>query len=253
MLFECKIDETQQGQDLDEREYVPVPSFGAAVSAGFGQAYADGVLSLARAVIDARETLPKGIYNVCVKREWSQRLSFLAYACEHPSRRKRTHMDVEKMVNDWLPLIVQLATAHDIDESDQASARLDEMLLPVIAAPVSEIREFYQKLVTTMKADPRVPWSIWRLFEFWGTNVLDKIDKEETIGLKTELAKKIAEHSFEQIPRSDWIDSMVGALQWRHPEKLKEVETALEKGHKPRVKGRESCLFLEVDQVQVML
>ena len=238
--IECHIDERDQDPD-------------APISVSFGEEYCANVLSLARAVIDARETLPRGIYQMCMKREWSERLSLLAYACEHPTRRKRVSMDVEKMVDDWLPLIVKLATAHDIDETDAASSKLDEMLLPVIAAPVAEIRQFYRTLVERMKADKQVPWSVWRLFEFWGTNVLDKINKEETIGLKTELAKRIAEHSFEQIPRTDWIDSMVGALQWRHPEKLEQIEGALKSGHKPRVRGKESCLFMAVGEHEVML
>ena len=51
---------------------------------------------------------------------------------------------------------------------------------------------------------------------------------------------------------------MTGALKWRSPEKLKEVEAALDAGHKPRVKGKESCLFMEIDKgdntkVEVML
>ena len=218
-----------------------------------GLTYAESISSLARAVIDARENLALGITDVCTKHEWMHRLSFMAYACEHPSRRKRIAMDVEKMVENWLPLIRQLATAHDIDERDSASSQLDEYLTPIIAAPVAQIREFYRELVKRMKADPSIPWAVWRLFEFWGTNVLDKIEREEVIGLKTELAKRIAENSFEQIPRADWIASMVGALQWRDPEKLGQIDEALKSGHKPRVRGKESCLFMEVGGHEVML
>ena len=57
----------------------------------------------------------------------------------------------------------------------------------------------------------------------------------------------------EQIPREDWVNSMIGALQWRNPEKLEEIDAKLEAGHKPRVRGKESCLFMEVDGVEVML
>ena len=162
-------------------------------------------------------------------------------------------MDVQQMVESWLPLIRQLATAHDIDERDSASSQLDEYLTPIIAAPVVQIREFYRELVKRMKADQSVPWATWKMFEFWGTNVLDKIEREEIVGLKTEIAKRIAEHSFDQIPKSDWIASMVGALQWRNPEKLEQIEGALRDGHKPRVRGKESCLFMEVGGHEVML
>ena len=44
--------------------------------------------------------------------------------------------------------------------------------------------------------------------------------------------------------------SLVHALQWRSPEKLAKVKDAVVKaqaaGEKPRLRGRESCLFLEV-------
>ncbi len=239
MILECCIDERDQDPDI------PIPTKAV-------ETYAVGVESLARAVIDAREYM-LGIAEYCHKHEWMHRLSFLAYACEHPSRRKRTTMDVTKMVDIWLPLIKKLAVAHDIDERDTVSSKLDEYLTPIIAAPVVQIREFYRELVRQMKVDPTVPWAVWRLFEFWGENVLDKIEKEEVIGLKTELAKRIAENSFAQIPPEDWINSMVGALQWRHPEKLEQIDGALKAGHKPRVRGKESCLFLAVGESEVML
>lgn len=243
MEFECQIDERDQDPD-------------APVSVSFGEKYAESASSLARAVIDARENMASpsfGFLPMVHKWEWTHRLSCLAYACEHPSRRKRTPMDVEKMIEDWLPLIKKLATAHDIDERDAASSALDEKLLPVIAAPVTQIREFYRGIVKRMKEDKSFPWVVWKLFEFWGTTVLDKIEKEEVVGLKTELARRIAENSFEQIPREDWIASMVGALQWRDPDKLKEIDKALSSGHKPRVRGKESCLFMSVGESEVML
>lgn len=245
MLFQCKIDETEQGTKMLEEE-PPYPTKAM-------NYFVNESLSLARSVIDIRENIPLGFMAFSQKQEWAHRLSFLAFACEHPSRRKRTAMDVEKMVETWLPLIVKLATAHDIDERDSASSQLDEYLTPIIAAPVSQIRTFYRELVKRMKADPSVPWSVWKLFEFWGENVLDKIEKEEVIGLKTELAKRIAENSFAQIPAEDWINSMVGALQWRDPAKLEKIQGALESGHKPRVRGKESCLFIEVAGMEVML
>jgi hypothetical protein len=210
--------------------------------------------SLAREVINIRENIPLGFYSYCMKRDVAYKyLSWIAYACENPTRRKRATMDVPKMIDAWVPLIKQLAVAHDVDEKDAASSALDEHLAPILAAPVSQIREFYRGLVERLKADHAVPWAVWRLFETWGENVLDKITKEEELGLKTELAQKIAKRSIEQIPLEDWVASMVGALQWRSPEKLKEIEAKLDEGHKPRVRGKESCLFLEVAGAEVML
>ena len=208
--------------------------------------------SLARETINARETMA-GFYKVIIRQELGPYVSLLAYGCENPSRRRRTKMDVDKMVETWLPLVKQLATAHDVDEKDAASSALDEHLLPVIAVPVGQIRKFYRKLVVAMKADPAMPWAVWRLFEFWGTNVLDKITREEEAGLKRELATKIAERSMQQVRREDWVNAMAGALEWRSPEKLAEIDDKLASGHKPRVRGKESCLFLDVGGSEVML
>lgn len=249
VYFECKIDETQQGDLEDE-----VQEHLAQKANTVAEKLIDGAVSLARSVIDMREQIPLGYYHYSVKSDLMKMLSFLAYACEHPSRRKRKPMDVAQMIETWLPLIKKLAMAHDVDEKDLASSQLDDLLLPVIGAPVAQIREFYRGLTDGLKTDPEVPWAVWKMFDFWGENVLDKIHKEETVGLKTELAKRIAERSMEAVPREDWVMSMVGALQWRSPEKLKQVEKALDAGHQPRVRGKESCLFLQVgESVEVML
>jgi hypothetical protein len=218
-----------------------------------GEKFAASYDSLAGAVIDSREILALGLFPIIMHYVLGDRLSFMAYGCEHPARRKRVSMDIQKMVDGWVPQIKKLALAHDIDEKDAASSAMDELLLPIIGAPVKEIREFYRALTANLKEDKTVPWAIWKLFDFWGTNVLENINKEEMIGLKTELARRIAESSMEQIPREDWINSMIGALQWRSPEKLAEIDTALAAGEKPRVKGKESCLFLEVGGKEVML
>jgi hypothetical protein len=218
-----------------------------------GQKFAAQAESLARAVIDSRETLTLGLFPIIMRQTFGTLLSFLAYGCEHPTRRKRTSMDVEKTIDAWVPLIKKLAIAHDIDEKDAASSELDSHLLPVIAAPVAEIRKFYRKLTKRLKTDVTIPWAVWRLFEFWGQNVLDRIEKEEVEGLKKELALRIAENTVKQIPQEDWLNAMLGALQWRSPEKLKEIEAGLEAGHKPRVRGKESCLFLSVGEAEVML
>ena len=209
--------------------------------------------SLARELIGLREYIPLGAYPLEIERELRDTLSLLAYAVEHPTRRKRTKMDVQKMIADWLPLVKQLSLAHDVDEKDAASSRLDELILPILAAPVGQIRQFYRGLVDAMKADPQVPWAVWKLFEFWGVNVLDKISREEVVGLKKELAGRIAEMSVDLIPREQWLNSLVGALQWRSPEKLEQIEAALESGVKPSLVGKESCLFMRVGEHEVML
>lgn len=236
----CKIDETEQ-TDLRAAENKVL-------------AFAADYDSVARAVIDAREILSISFFQMTLKNDLGDYLSLFAYGCERPSRGlKRTRMDVDAMVKAWVPQIKKLALAHDIDEKDAASSALDELLSPIIAAPVSQLREFYKKLTAAMKADKEVPWSLWKLFDFWGTNVLDKITTEQELVLKKEIASRIAERSIAAVPPQDWVDSMIGALMWRAPEKLEEIEENLKSGAKPRVRGKESCLFLQVGNSEVML
>ena len=53
----------------------------------------------------------------------------------------------------------------------------------------------------------------------------------------------------EQDAKDQLPDAMIRALQWRSPEKLEQVKEVVAKekaaGRKTRLKGRESCLFLE--------
>lgn len=231
----------------------------AVAGLAFIKGIVEGKESLARVLIDAREDISLALYSVSVKWDAGNYTALLSYACQVPTHRKRTKMEVDRMVETWFPLIVKLAVAHDVDEKDAASAELDEHLMSVIAAPIGQIRDFYRKLTGRLKADPSVPWAVWRLWEAWGETVLDKISREEIIGLKKELAERIADRTMQDIPLSDWRESMVNALQWRSPEKLEEVNAALSSGAKPRVRGRQSCLFLELEkpdgqlQAQVML
>lgn len=236
----CKIDETEQTELQAAKNKV--------------SAFVENYDSVARAVIDGREVISISLFQMALKNDIGDYLSLFAYGCERPSRgKKRIRMDVDAMVKQWLPLIKKLALAHDIDEKDAASSALDELLTPVIASPVDQLRDFYKKLTAAMKADKEVPWSLWRLFDFWGTNVLDQITSQQELVLKKEIAGRIAERSIIAVPPQDWVDSMIGALMWRSPEKLQEIEEKLEQGAKPRVRGKESCLFLQVGESEVML
>lgn len=228
--FICKIDETKQVEDI-------------------GKNLASKYDSVAEAVVQMRESIPLGYYQYWIRRELADFLCLIAYGCERPSRGiRRIPVDVETMVVKWKEQIIKLAVAHDVDEKDTASSKLDELLTPLIGAPVAQIRTFYRRLTDELKADKAVPWAVWRMFDYYGANVLDKITAEKELELKKELAAKIAQHSIKEIPMEDWIQSMVGALMWRDSEKLEAIDAALEAGAKPRVKGKESCLFLQVGE-----
>jgi hypothetical protein len=198
---------------------------------------------ITRAVINSREFLSLSMYEWVIGKIFSHFAASLYYASGYGgvrvSRKIKKPMDIDKMIAAWVPLVKQLATAHNIDERDLASSSLDEYLTPLIAAPVAQIRDFYRRLIQALKDDSTIPWAVWKLFEVWGREVLDKITSEQEVKLKTEIAERIARSSINKIPVEDWVQSMVGALQWRSPETLEKVEKAIEAGETPRVRGKD--------------
>jgi hypothetical protein len=76
------------------------------------------------------------------------------------SRKKRTPMDIPKMIELWQEVVVGLALAHDKDEADRFEARVNDLLTPILAAPIKQVREFAYLLADTLESDRRVPlWS----------------------------------------------------------------------------------------------
>ncbi len=182
--------------------------------------------------------------------------ALLMYAVEQPSRRPRTLMDVEDLVQRWVPIIRGLATAHDKAPLDQCEFEMEQHLTPLLMAPVKQIRAFYEALVIALKTDPTIPFFVWVWFESWGEVILKRAPDGEVKALKTVLATEIAEMVEEDV-RPDLKRAIAGALQWRSEESLGKIKSAVEAGGKARMVGRESCLFLEVDvegqPVRVML
>ena len=156
-------------------------------------------------------------------------------------------MDVDELVKRWHETIVGLAMAHDKDGVDRYESAVEECLSPILTAPVKQLREFGPKLLKSLKADTSVPYLIWRAYEVW-IDQMDKATDEDIVTLKKDLAadivKMVEEDAKAQLP-----DAMVRALMWRSPdtlEKVKEVVTEEKAaGRSVRIKGRESCLFLE--------
>lgn len=164
-------------------------------------------------------------------------------------RKKRTLMDVDMLVERWRKVVVGMCTAHDKDEADRQEAAIEECLTPILAAPIKQIREFYPKLLAALKNDPAVPFLVWRSYEVWVDIVISKAPDEDIKQLKTALAKEIVD-MVEPDVRDQLPEAMIRALQWRAPETLEEVKATVveeqKKGNKARLRGRESCLFLEV-------
>ena len=247
----CSIDEENLEPPFEKMLAKATPEQATKI----GKVFAGGYDTVASAVIDSREILTLSIWPLILKMQFGDKLlGWLAYSFEHPGHgRRKEPMDVQEMVGKWIPLVKQLALAHDVDEKDLASSTLDDLLREVITAPVKQIREFYRELTAALKKDKTVPWALWKLFNFWGENVLNNLETEQEKVLRGELAQQIAERSMEQIPVKDWVDSMIGSLMWRSPEKLEQIKASLDEGHKPRVRGKESCLFLKVGEAEVML
>lgn len=161
-------------------------------------------------------------------------------------------MDVDAQVTKWLEVIVGLGTAHSKDDVDGFDYQLDDLYEPVLAAPVAQLREFYRQLSIALKKDSRVPYIVWRSWETWSTQILDAAPDQDVIELRESLARDIAER-VEKDVQPDITDAIFNALKWRPAEQLEAVQRELREGKKPRVRGRESCLYLEVGDALVML
>jgi hypothetical protein len=174
------------------------------------------------------------------------------------SHRGKRFMDVDKLSSKWVEAIAGMCTAHDKDTYDRHDAMADELLSPILASPIKQVREFYPALQAKLRADPRIPFLVWIGFEAWGEMMVKGAADEGILRLKKKLAADIAalveKPAAEQLP-----EAIKRALCWRDPEVLQEVKTALKDGAKPKLVGRQSCLFLECqprgkkEKVSVML
>ncbi len=176
----------------------------------------------------------------------------MAYAVEHHSRRRRTPVDVPAIVAAWVPIIRGLGAAHSKEELDRCEFEMEKHMTPLLSAPVKQLREFYAGLVDALKADPQVPFFIWSMFDAYHQVIVKKASDAEVLQLKKDLAQEIAD-LVEADVRPDIGKAIAAALQWRAPEQLEQVRSAVKAGAKPRLTGRESCLFLEVGDALVML
>ncbi len=221
-----------------------------------------------RSLMLAAYSVPKDLYIKGIPREepkwleWEARICdgsaayhlrqlgcLVTYADENSggTRKGKVKMNVDVLVESWMRLVVGLATAHTKDEADRYEAAVEECLGPILAAPVAQIRTFAFALAARLEADPKVPYLVHRAFAAW-VEMMKSAPDEEVKVLKTALAKEIVD-MVEDDAKRDLPAAMVRALQWRGPEDLEKVKGVVERekaaGRKVRLKGRESCLFLE--------
>ena len=163
-------------------------------------------------------------------------------------RNRKLIMDVDDLVNKWHVAVVALALAHDKDEADRVEASIESCLSPLLSAPIKQIREFAPKLLEALKNDLKVPFLVWRGYERWIERVVAFAPDAGVRELKTELARQIAEIVEEDL-KPQLGEALVRALQWRSPEQLEKVAAVVqsekEQGRAPRLRGKESCLFME--------
>jgi len=245
-MFVCSIDETQQGHHdslggLGTWRDMPMMLWSIAKFATD--------LHVARSFPVAGEKYPP----------FDKFRSLFMYRM-HPEypRGRRTRMNVQEMVDRWVPIVRGLSAGHDKEEIDRCEFEMERHIMPMLAAPVAQLREFYAQLVKALKADRTIPMFVWTLFESWGEAILKKAPDGEVITLKKSLALRIADMVEKDI-HADLKEALVGALQWRGENQLQAIEAGLKTGEsKPRLRGKESCLFLVVNEgtdreAQVML
>lgn len=188
-----------------------------------------------------------GMVNICKHlgfRKLRTNDCLFYYGLTNYSRKRKTPVDVPKAIADWKAVIVTLATAHDKEAIDAAEFKMDELLTPLLTAPVADLRAFHSGLTEALRADKQVPFFIWSVFNAWGKGVLEKCEaKPELQRLRKKLANEIAEMVDDEV-RPDISKAIAGALMWRDPDTLKAIKSDIEAGARPRLQGRESCLFL---------
>lgn len=260
--FVCNIDETQQDPAREPLDRFLTPKMGDGAEAV--PVYALSMLALEsnrvgiRTLLLSAYEIPRIFYAAdglasIMPGSAAQRIRdlgcMLFYGDEHPhtGRRKRPPMNIDEMVKNWHTAVVGLAVAHDKDSVDRFEASIEQCLTPILTAPIKQLREFAPRLLESLRADPAVPYLVWRAYEVWVEQMNDAPD-EEVIELKRGLAKDIVD-MVEEDSKAQLPEAMIRALMWRSPEKLGKVRqvVAEEKaaGRKTRLKGRESCLFLE--------
>ena len=153
--------------------------------------------------------------------------------------------DLDALVNRWRETIVALCLAHDKDAVDAAEFGMDDLLTPLITIPGSQLKTFWSSLRKALENDQRTPFFVWKFFRVWEGGILAHAEEVGPVELKRELAGRIAA-MVEQSVKPDIMEAITGALQWRSAETLEKVEGTIKRGGRARLKGRESCLFLEI-------
>lgn len=172
---------------------------------------------------------------------WGMQAGRMTSRGVHPVR-------VDELVKRWHQAIVGMATAHSRDDYDAHDFKADDLMQPLLTAPIRQVRQFWVRLQRSLRSDPQVPFFIWSSFAAWGKVVVKgACDDERALELRDQMAADIA--AIVAVPVQDQLQEAIArALRWRDAETLGKVREALDAGAKPRMVGRQSCLFLEVGE-----
>lgn len=195
---------------------------------------------------------PRLMLAFTVSRQLESVAVLLQYGSQHPARSRRTPVDIPALVAEWCDCIAGLATSHLPSEHTRSDFRTDDLLMPLLACPVKQLREFAGALASALEKDERIPYLVWRPFAEYLRNALANKAVDEVIELKSALAREIAE-AVEKDVQPQLVDAITGALRWRAPETLQKVKTAVKAGASAKLTGKQSCLFLECAGELVML
>ena len=76
------------------------------------------------------------------------------------------------MVTGWHQAILAMSTGHAKATVDRAEFAIEELMLPLLAAPVKQLREFWNELERTLQADPLVPFVVWKTMTLYGKGIV---------------------------------------------------------------------------------
>ena len=103
-------------------------------------------------ILEMANTIPKP------QSKFREMLILVWYCCTQiSSRKRRSLMDIPAMVQGWISVVVATSTGHDKETVDHAEFAIEELMAPLLTAPVKQLRVFWQQLEQALKADPPRP------------------------------------------------------------------------------------------------
>lgn len=168
--------------------------------------------------------------------------------CSNRKMRTMDDTELQTLAERWVESLVAMSTAHDHEDRSRMDETTDELMRPLLTCPIAQVREFTRRVARMLEADARVPFLVWSSFKKLVEPLVLKSKDGSRVRLEELLAAEVAEIVVTRMEPAELVAAMAGALQWRSPESLKDVKAALteQPEAKPRLRGRQSCLFLHV-------